>query len=51
MREFYEISKTVNKFISAGRRGINYLRKNPIDNLAKLLNWAEKLAVKEEHKK
>ncbi|MBO8159611.1 radical SAM protein [Thermosyntropha sp.] len=32
------------------REGLNYVEKNPMQNLNKLINWGEKLAVKENHK-
>lgn len=32
------------------KEGINYLEKNPIDNFPKLLNWADKVVVEENHK-
>ncbi len=32
------------------REGMNYIEKDPIGNLPKILNWAEKIAVKENHK-
>lgn len=31
--------------------GLNYIEKKPMENIPKLLNWAEKIAVKEGHKK
>ncbi len=32
------------------RRGLRYLEKDPINNYFKLVNWADKIAVKPEHK-
>ena len=42
----------VNQLISSFllKEGISYLEKDPINNLPKILNWAEKIAVKESHK-
>jgi MoaA/NifB/PqqE/SkfB family radical SAM enzyme len=33
------------------KEGVNYIEKNPVDNFPKLLNWAGKIVIKEEHKK
>jgi MoaA/NifB/PqqE/SkfB family radical SAM enzyme len=33
------------------KEGIKYIEKDPVENFPKLLNWAEKLIVKEDHKK
>lgn len=32
------------------KEGLHYVEKNPMENLNKLINWGEKLAVKENHK-
>jgi MoaA/NifB/PqqE/SkfB family radical SAM enzyme len=44
--------KWANQLISSFllKEGISYLEKDPINNLSKILNWAEKIAVKKEHK-
>jgi len=33
------------------KQGIEYVEKNPVENIPKILNWAEKLIIKPEHKK
>ncbi|HHV98264.1 MAG TPA: radical SAM protein [Clostridiaceae bacterium] len=33
------------------KQGIEYVEKNPVENIPKILNWAEKLVIKPEHKK
>ncbi|SKC54329.1 radical SAM protein [Maledivibacter halophilus] len=44
---------TAKKIIGASivKEGISYIDKDPIKNIPKILNWADKLAVKEYHKK
>jgi len=33
------------------KQGIEYIEKNPVENIPKMINWAEKLIIKPEHKK
>lgn len=44
--------KSVKQLVSAAvlKEGINYIEKNPLENLEKLLNWGEKLVTKENHR-
>lgn len=44
--------KPIKQLISTAvlKEGINYIEKNPLDNLDKLLNWGEKLVTKDNHK-
>ena len=44
--------KSVKQIVSSTviNEGINYIEKNPVQNLEKLLNWGEKLVSKENHK-
>ena len=30
--------------------GLKYIEKNPMENMPKLLNWAEKIITRENHK-
>ncbi len=41
------------QFISAAvvNQGIKYIEKDPIENFPKLINWAEKLVIQDNHKK
>jgi len=36
---------------AALKEGYSYIEKNPVENIPKILNWAEKLVIKEETKK
>ena len=45
--------KGAKQFISAAvvNQGIKYIEKDPIENFPKLINWAEKLVIQDNHKK
>jgi MoaA/NifB/PqqE/SkfB family radical SAM enzyme len=45
--------KSVKQMLSAAalKEGYSYIEKNPVENIPKILNWAEKLVIKEETKK
>lgn len=44
--------KSAKQFISSWvlSEGLNYVEKNPVANLSKLVYWAEKLVIREDHK-
>ncbi len=47
------MKKGAKQFLSAAvvNQGIKYIEKDPIENFPKLLNWAEKIVIQDNHKK